>query len=214
MGADIDLSAGETLVHLFERSIAAHGGRAMAVMGDEVLTYAELGKYSAALAAHFRRAGLHKGDRVALMMGNNLAFPITLAAAQCSGLIAVPVNPLYTARELAHQLSDAGVRCIVLSESLHAQHKLVIEQAGVLQSLLLPDFGLLEAIAQEAREMGVASICSAEPVVPLARAIAQNTDESFPSVTIEPEHPALLQYTGGTTGLSKDTLIYEPHRAR
>lgn len=204
MRAAIDLPPDETLKALIERSIDEHPGKHAVRCGDEVLSYAQLGRYSFALAAHLHRVGLRKGDRVALMLGNGLAFPITLAAVLRSGLIAVPVNPMYTARELEHQLRDAGVRAIVLTEALHLQHAAVLEAAGVEQALLVPPSELMRAIQNSppAQDSGLQAAVSLVSVLAAEEDIAV-----LDMAAVEPEHPALLQYTGGTTGLSKGAVL-------
>jgi long-chain acyl-CoA synthetase len=139
---------------------------------------------------------------VALMMPNGLAFPIAMAAILRSGLVGVPVNPLYTPRELAHQLADAGVRCIVLAEPLREALEGVILEAGVEQILTAPVAGLLAAIAAQPDAAG-------EPrqVMPIAEAMARTGGLPLPTVQIAPADPAFLQYTGGTTGLSKGAVL-------
>ncbi|MDM0032915.1 AMP-binding protein [Variovorax sp. J22P271] len=197
---DIDLPPGETLAAMLDRSIAAFADRTAVTAGSESLSYAELGRLSDRLAAHFAQAGLRQGDRVALMLPNGLAFPIAMAAILRSGLVGVPVNPLYTPRELAHQLADAGVRCIVLAEALREALEGVILEAGVAQILTAPVAGLLAAIASAGGE-------EAQKVMPLATAIARSGNLSPPVVQIAPGDPAFLQYTGGTTGLSKGAVL-------
>jgi long-chain acyl-CoA synthetase len=202
MKAAIDMPADETLVSMLQRSFAAYTEQSIATAGPESLSFAQLDRFATALSAHFAAAGLSPGDRVAMMMPNHLALPIALVATLRSGLIAVPVNPLYTARELAHQLADAGVRCIVLTEPLHAQHRSVIEAAGVREALTVPATGLIQAIeASDGRASGPV------PLMPLAEAIAQRRAAAPAVVHVRPEDPAVLQYTGGTTGLSKGAVL-------
>ncbi|RQS66006.1 long-chain fatty acid--CoA ligase [Burkholderia sp. Bp8963] len=207
MPVTIDLAADETLARLLERSFSAFREQPAVLIGDERLSYAQLDQYSRSLATHLQRAGLRKGDRVALLLGNCVAFPVVLAAALRSGLIAVPVNPLYTARELDHQLRDASVRAIVLVDSLYIKHRPLIEAAGVALSLTLPASGLLRAI-ETAPVIGHSAM---QATVPLAEVLAQEVLEVADAVSVYPEDPALLQYTGGTTGLSKGAIL--THRA-
>ena len=202
LATEIELPPGETLAAMLERSIANFAQRTAVTAGAESLSYAELGALSGRLAAHLARAGLRQGDRVALMLPNGLAFPIAMTAILRSGLVGVPVNPLYTPRELLHQLADAGVRCIVLAESLREALEGVILEAGVEQILTAPAAGLMAAIAAEG---GAAD--DPKQVMPLATAIAQAGDSPAPTVQIATADPAFLQYTGGTTGLSKGAVL-------
>ena len=202
LATEIELPPGETLAAMLERSIANFAQRTAVTAGAESLSYAELGALSGRLAAHLARAGLRQGDRVALMLPNGLAFPIAMTAILRSGLVGVPVNPLYTPRELAHQLLDAGVRCIVLAETLREALEGVILEAGVEQILTAPAAGLMAAIAAEG---GAAD--DPKQVMPLATAIAQAGDTPAPTVQIATADPAFLQYTGGTTGLSKGAVL-------
>ena len=202
LATEIELPPCETLAAMLERSIANFAQRTAVTAGAESLSYAELGALSGRLAAHLARAGLRQGDRVALMLPNGLAFPIAMTAILRSGLVGVPVNPLYTPRELLHQLADAGVRCIVLAESLREALEGVILEAGVEQILTAPAAGLMAAIAAEG---GAAD--DPKQVMPLATAIAQAGDSPAPTVQIATADPAFLQYTGGTTGLSKGAVL-------
>jgi long-chain acyl-CoA synthetase len=202
MGTDIELPPGETLAAMLDRSIAAFADRTAVTAGTESLSYAELGRLAHRLAAHFHAAGLRQGDRVALMMPNGLAFPIAMAAILRSGMVGVPVNPLYTPRELAHQLADAGVRCIVLAEPLREALEGVILEAGVEQVLTAPVAGLLAAIAAQPETVG-----ERQQVMPIAEAMARAGRLPLPPVQIAAADPAFLQYTGGTTGLSKGAVL-------
>jgi len=202
MDRDISLPPGETLAAVLERSIKEFPHRTAIVSGGESLSYEDLGRLSALLAAHFKGLGLRHGDRVALMLPNGLAFPVALVASLRSGLVCVPVNPLYTPRELSHQLTDAGVRCIVLAESLLDSLGSVILDARVEQIITAPATDLLASLV--ARD-GTRHATSGR-VVPLAAALAAAEQQgSFGSV--EPSDPAFLQYTGGTTGLSKGAIL-------
>ena len=115
--ADIDVTQYTSLVALMEESFTRYADRvAYSFMGKDV-TYAETDKSSAALAAYLQGLGLAKGDRVALMMPNTPQYPIAVAAVLRAGLVVVNVNPLYTPRELEHQLKDSGAKAIVIMEN-------------------------------------------------------------------------------------------------
>ncbi len=198
MKAELDLPDDETLVRMLARSFAAYPDRTIATTGVESLSFAQLDQLAAALSAHFAAAGLRPGDRVAMMMPNHLAFPIALVAILRSGLIAVPVNPLYTARELTHQLADAGARCIVLTEPLLALHRPSIDAAAVPMALAVPVAGLLTAIDAAPH---------AEAPTAFAHAIASHRGATPAPFQARPADPAVLQYTGGTTGVSKGAIL-------
>ena len=118
--ADIDASQYASLVALMEESFTRHADRvAYSFMGRD-LSFAQTDKASAALAAYLQSLGLVKGDRVALMMPNTPQYPISVAAVLRAGLVVVNVNPLYTPRELEHQLKDSGARAIIIMENFGA----------------------------------------------------------------------------------------------
>jgi long-chain acyl-CoA synthetase len=199
---EIDLPPQETLAAMIERSLDAFADRTAATAGGEALSYEQLGVLSKRLAAHFARIGLRKGDRVGLMLPNGLAFPVAMVAILRSGLVGVPVNPLYTPRELAHQLSDAGVRCLVLAETLREALEGVILESGVEHILTAPATGLLAAVARADAGSGVV-----EKIMPIDTAIAQADRLPSTIVQVAPSDIAFLQYTGGTTGLSKGAVL-------
>src|ERR1700735_1830157 len=110
--ADIDVTQYASLVELLEESFAKFGDRKAFICMDKSITYRELDEMSLALAASLPSKGLTKGARVALMMPNVLQYPIATAAVLRAGFTAVNVNPLYTPRELEHQLKDSGAEAI------------------------------------------------------------------------------------------------------
>ena len=118
--ADIDVQAYSSLVQLLEQAFQRFGPRvAFSFMGQE-LSYAQLDAQSRALAAYLQSLGLVRGDRVAIMLPNVLQYPIAVAAVLRAGYVVVNVNPLYTARELQHQLQDSGAKAIVIIENFAA----------------------------------------------------------------------------------------------
>src|SRR5215471_21728999 len=115
--ADIDPSIYPSLVALLEESFAKYGDRKAYVCTDKALTFGDVDTLSRALAAWLQSRGLRKGSRVAIMMPNVLQYPLAVAAVLRAGLIAVNVNPLYTARELQHQLQDSGTEAVIVLEN-------------------------------------------------------------------------------------------------
>ncbi len=114
---DIDLSQVTTLADMIRQSIARYGGREAFESFGKSITFTELGRAADAFAADLQARGFVKGDRIALMMPNILAYPVALCGVLLGGYTVVNVNPLYTPRELIHQLNDSGARAIVVIEN-------------------------------------------------------------------------------------------------
>lgn len=160
----------------------------------EDLSYQQLKDTSARFAAHLRsECGLQKGDRVAVMLPNVLAYPIALMGILRAGLILVNVNPLYTARELQHQLTDAGAKALVTAAPFLPLVDAVAQNTPVDAVIEAPMVGLWQAKAEDATHRAFVS------------AIACNATLSVES--IQPTDVAMLQYTGGTTGPSKGAVL-------
>lgn len=200
MNKDLDIPHNETLVTVLQRSFQGDPDRVVAISGPEQLNYGQLDDYAAALSSYWVAQRLRAGDRVALMMPNHLAFPIALVAALRSGLIAVPVNPLYTTRELAHQITDAGASAVVTTDELYKQHRSTFEAAGVNVVLTVSATGFVDEI-----QKGVVN--SSGQVAPLAEVIVEHLGSPLVDVAVQPDDPAVLQYTGGTTGPSKGAVL-------
>src|ERR1700709_640474 len=115
--ADIDMTRYTSLVELLEESFAKFGDRKAFICMDKSISYRDLGEMSLALAAYLQSKGLQKGARVALMMPNVLQYPVSTAAVLRAGYVVVNVNPLYTPRELEHQLKDSGAKLIIMVEN-------------------------------------------------------------------------------------------------
>src|SRR5881397_3116151 len=125
--ADIDVTQYSSLVELLEESFAKFADRKAFICMDKSITYRDLDEMSKALAAYLQGRGLPKGSRVALMMPNVLQYPISTAAVLRAGYAVVNVNPLYTPRELEHQLKDSGAEAIIVLENFATtvQHVIV-----------------------------------------------------------------------------------------
>jgi long-chain acyl-CoA synthetase len=211
--ADIDTSRYASVVDMMEESFQKFANRvAYTFMGKE-LTYKQVDELSQTFGAYLQGLGLSKGDRVAVMMPNVMQYPIAVAGIMRAGYILVNVNPLYTARELEHQLKDSGAKAIVVLENFAAtlqkclaatpvKHVVLCamgDQLGLLKGTLVnyvvrsvkkmvPDFNLPGAVRFNA-------------------AIAKGTGSGFKKVSAKPDDVAVLQYTGGTTGVSKGAVL-------
>lgn len=211
--ADIDPSAYPSVVSLFEESFGKHrDSRAYVCMG-KALTFGEIDTLSVAFGAWLQGRGLKRGDRVAIMMPNILQYPVVVAAVLRAGFIAVNVNPLYTARELEHQLKDSGAEAIVILENFattlqhaiaHAPVKhVVVTSMGDL--LGFPKGLLVDFVVRHVRRMVPA--WSLPGHTTFADALRAGRRMALARPQLGPEDVAVLQYTGGTTGVSKGATL-------
>ena len=211
--AEIDPSVYRSLVELMEESFRKYADRvAYSFMGKDI-TYAQVDSLSQALAAYFQSLGLVKGDRVAIMMPNVPQYPVAVAAILRAGLIVVNVNPLYTPRELEHQLKDSGAKAIVIIENFAHTLEQCIGHTEV-KHVVLCAFGDMLGLVKGAIVNYV--IRNKRKMVPpfhlpqavrFNDAIARGTRAPFKAPSIGPDDVAVLQYTGGTTGVSKGAAL-------
>ncbi len=211
--ADIDPSVYPSLVSLLEESFAKYrDSRAYVCMGM-ALTFGEIDALSQALAAWLQGRGLGKGARVAIMMPNVLQYPVAVAAVIRAGLIAVNVNPLYTARELEHQLRDSGAEAVIVLENFAATLQAAIAGSsvkhvvvGALGDLLgFPKGAIVNFVARTVRKMIPA--WSLPGHFRFNDVIAAGRSMSLSRPDLGPDDVAVLQYTGGTTGVAKGATL-------
>ncbi|MEJ8814926.1 long-chain-fatty-acid--CoA ligase [Variovorax ureilyticus] len=211
--ADIDASHYPSLVGLMEESFTKFADRtAYSFMGKDV-SYAEVDRQSRAFAAYLQGLGLAKGDRVAVMMPNCPQYPIAVAGLLRAGLILVNVNPLYTPRELEHQLKDSGSKAIVLMENFgttlqqclaHTQVKHIVlasmgDRLGMLKG------AIVNYVVRNVKKMVPAY--SLPGAVRFNDALEKGATRKLQAPAIGPDDVAVLQYTGGTTGVSKGAVL-------
>jgi len=211
--ADIDPAQYDSLVQLLEESFRKHAPRtAYSFMGKEV-TFGETDSLSRAFAAYLQGLGLAKGDRVAIMMPNVPQYPVAVAAILRAGYVVVNVNPLYTARELEHQLKDSGAKAIVIIENFantlqqciaHTPVKHVV-LAAMGDMLGLVKGGIVNLVVRNVKKMVPAY--SLPGAVRFNDAIAIGQRGTLRQPDIRPDDVAVLQYTGGTTGVSKGAVL-------
>ncbi|MEP6724085.1 MAG: long-chain-fatty-acid--CoA ligase [Variovorax sp.] len=211
--ADIDASQYTSLVALMEESFSKYADRvAYSFMGKD-LSFAQTDKASAALAAYLQNLGLVKGDRVALMMPNTPQYPISVAAVLRAGLVVVNVNPLYTPRELEHQLKDSGAKAIIIMENFGNTLQQCL-QATPIKHIVLGAVGdQLGFLKGALVNYVVRNVKKAVPPFDLPGAVRFNdavekgSARKLDKPAIGPEDVAVLQYTGGTTGVSKGAVL-------
>lgn len=211
--AEIDPSQYRSLVALMEESFRNFASRtAYSFMGKDV-SYAQVDSLSQALAAYFQSLGLVKGDRVAIMMPNVPQYPVAVAAILRAGLIVVNVNPLYTPRELEHQLKDSGAKTIVIIENFAHTLEQCIGHTEV-RHVVLCAFGdmlgllkgaVVNYVIRNKRKM--VPPFNLPQAVRFNEAIARGTRAPFKAPAVAADDVAVLQYTGGTTGVSKGAAL-------
>ncbi len=211
---DIDPSQYASLKEILEESCAAFSDRpAYTNLGVE-MTYGELDRLSLQVAAALQKTlGLKKGDRVALMMPNVLQYPVVLFGVLRAGLVAVNVNPLYTARELEHQMKDSGARAIfILDHFCHTLQK-ALAKAPVEHIFVTRLGDLLPPVKKTLVNFVVKYVKKLVPAwsIPEARTflslLEQGAGQTPDDVALTHDDIAFLQYTGGTTGTAKGAML-------
>ena len=210
---DVDVSRYPSLVSLLEESFAKFRTRNAYTCMGRFLTYGELDALSSAFAGYLQSLGLERGARVALMMPNVLQYPIAAAAVLRAGYIAVNVNPMYTPRELEHQLKDSGAVAIVILENFAATLTQVIAHTSVkhvvvaaVGDLLGFPKGLIANFIVRHRRKAVPAY-SLPGAVRFNDALSRGRRAGFTRVEPAADDIAVLQYTGGTTGVAKGAVL-------
>ncbi|MBC3861328.1 long-chain-fatty-acid--CoA ligase [Undibacterium jejuense] len=213
MPAEIDVTQYQSLVQLLEEAFKKFAARnAYACMG-KLLTYGELDTMSRQVAAWLQQRGLKKGARVAIMMPNVLQYPVVMAAILRAGYAVVNVNPLYTPRELEHQLKDSGAEAIFILENFATTLEHVIAKTDVKHVVLASMGDMLGGFKGTLVNFVVRNVKKMVPAFKLPTAIRFNKmlsdarQLSFKPVEILHTDVAFLQYTGGTTGVSKGATL-------
>ncbi|MBR0933258.1 long-chain fatty acid--CoA ligase [Bradyrhizobium jicamae] len=213
--ADIDVTQYSSLVELLEESFRKFADRKAFICMDKSITYRDLDQMSTALGAYLQSKGLKKGARVALMMPNVLQYPISTAAVLRAGYAVVNVNPLYTPRELEHQLKDSGAEAIVVLENFATTVQKVIANTSV-KHVIVGSMGDLLGLKGVIVNLVVRRVKKMVPAWSIPGAVGFNDALSagrgmtLSKPALTREDVAFLQYTGGTTGVSKGaTLIHQ-----
>ena len=211
--ADIDPGQYPSMVAMMEESFKKFADRsAYSFMGKEQ-TYGQIDSQSQAFAIYLQSLGLARGDRVAVMMPNVLQYPIAVSAILRAGYTLVNVNPLYTARELEHQLKDSGAKAIVILENFAAVLQKCIAATPVKHVVLCAMGDRLGLIKGTLVNYVVRNKKKLVPpftlpgAVPFNTALAKGSSGTLTKVTFKPDEVAVLQYTGGTTGVSKGAVL-------
>ncbi|HTR86337.1 MAG TPA: long-chain-fatty-acid--CoA ligase [Reyranella sp.] len=213
--ADIDASVYRSVVALLEESFARYRDAPAYICMGKALTFGEVDELSRALAAWLQGRGLAKGARVAVMMPNVLQYPVAVAAVLRAGLIAVNVNPLYTARELEHQLKDSGAEAVIVLENFAStleaalaggacdvKHVVVATMGDLLG---FPKGAIVNFVVRHVRK--IVKPWSLPGHLAFSDVIAAGRAMSYARPDLAPDDIAVLQYTGGTTGIAKGAML-------
>jgi len=211
--ANIDPTAYPTLIDLLADATKKYGSRpAFSNMGKDI-SYKELDKMSTAFGAYLHYRGLQPGDKVALMLPNLLQYPIALHGVLKAGLIIVNTNPLYTPREMKHQFTDSGCKGILIAENFAANLEQIIGDTEINTVIttsigeLLGFFkgGLTNFVVRNVKNM--VPTFNLPGAVTFSTAIDEGGKHQLPAFEGKPDDTIALQYTGGTTGVSKGAML-------
>ena len=211
---EIDVDEFSSVADIFDTSVAKFGELPAYTNFGKTLNYHEVDVYTAQLAAYLKNElGLEKGDRVAVMMPNLLQNPIAIFGILRAGLVVVNTNPLYTTRELKHQLNDSGAKAIIIVENFAHVLEEVIDETRVehvittkMGDMLSPLKGfIINFVVKHIKKMVPAF--RLKNAVPFNKALKLGAQHQFQTVHTDHDDIAFLQYTGGTTGVSKGAVL-------
>ncbi|MCJ7814480.1 MAG: AMP-binding protein, partial [Xanthomonadales bacterium] len=211
--AEIDLGEYSSIMDIFNQSIERFGKQTAYVNFDHEMTYQELDRQTRNFAAWLQSKGLEKGDRIALMMPNILQYPVAIFGALKAGLVVVNTNPMYTPRELKHQLTDSGARAIIVVENFAGVLEKIRGETGV-EQVITTQIGDLLGFPK--RLMVNFALKYVKKVVPefklpgstsFTDVLKEGARLPLAPVAFKLDDIAFLQYTGGTTGVAKGAML-------
>ncbi len=211
--AEIDMDEFGSVVEVIEKSCQDYADKVAYVNFGATLTYRQVDDYSRAFGAQMQAMGLKPGDRIAIMMPNVLQYPIAVFGALRAGLVVVNTNPLYTARELKHQLKDSGARAIVIIENFANVLEAVIDDTDVEHVILttmgdmvgFPKGAIMNFVLRHIKKM--VPKFNLPDAVAFKRVLADGAGAQLTPAKLGHDDLAFLQYTGGTTGVSKGAML-------
>jgi long-chain acyl-CoA synthetase len=211
--AEIQVDLYPSLVALIEESFRKYRDQKAYLFMGKAFTFGQVDDLSRAFAAYLQSSGLAPGDRVAVMMPNVPQYPVAVAGILRAGMVVVNVNPLYTPRELEHQLKDSGAKAIVILENFASVLQQVVEAVPT-QKVIVASMGDLLGFLKGTLVNHV--VRNVKKLVPAWRlpgalrfndALATGRNKTYTAPKVGPDDIAVLQYTGGTTGVSKGAVL-------
>ncbi|MCG8435230.1 MAG: AMP-binding protein, partial [Gammaproteobacteria bacterium] len=212
--AEVDIHAFSSVKDIIEQSCEKFRDLPAFTNMGVTLTYADIDQQSRYFAAYLQKvAGLKKGDRVGIMMPNLLQYPVVLFGILRAGMTVVNVNPLYTPRELEHQLKDSGASAIVILENFATTLQEVLDTTPVNtvittrigDMLPFPKSAIVNLVVKYIKKM--VPDWNIPGAINLKRALSEGKWQTLDDVEVTHEDIAFLQYTGGTTGVSKGAML-------
>ena len=214
VNAEIDITRYKSITDVFNQSAQKFGGKPAFCNMGKTLTYAETAKLITDFASYLQNVlKLPRGERVAIMMPNLLQYPVALFGTLQAGMVVVNTNPLYTPRELEHQLKDSGATTIVVLENFANTLELVLPRTQI-KHVIVASVGemfgffkgtLMNFVLRKVKKMVPEYRIS--DTIPFQTALKEGAAHTFRPVSLTREDTALLQYTGGTTGVAKGAIL-------
>ncbi len=211
--AEVQTDLYPSLVQLVDHALSTHADKDAYVFMGKRYSFAQIDAWSRAMAAYLQSLGLAAGDRVAVMLPNVPQYPVAVAGILRAGYVVVNVNPLYTPRELEHQLKDSGAKAIIILENFAATLQQVLERVPT-RHIVLAAMGdllglvkgtLVNYVVRNKRKLVPAF--SLPQAVGFKAALKQGQVRPVRPTAVGPDDVAVLQYTGGTTGVSKGAVL-------
>jgi long-chain acyl-CoA synthetase len=211
---EIDISGMKSIAHVLEQASSKYADKiALTCLGAN-LTYRQLDRLSSQFASFLQhKVGLKKGDRLAIMLPNIMQFPIAFLGAQKIGVVCVNTNPLYTPREMRHQFKDSGAKAIVIIDLFMNNLEQIIKETDI-ETVVCTSIGdalpawkgtLIKTILKLKGQIPAHNL----DAIPFKKALSQGAEKKHEAVEVTHEDLALLQYTGGTTGVSKGAMLLQ-----
>lgn len=215
INADVQLDTYKNLLEVFDSAVKRFGNKPAYSNMDVTLTYRELDQHSRIFAAYLQNAtDLKPGDRIAIQLPNILQYPIALFGAIRAGLVVVNTNPLYTAREMKHQFNDSGAKALVILENFAKTAQNVLPETGVKHVIICRLGDMLPTLKRHLVNTVVKRVKKMVPSYSIAQAVMFRDvlkigeKQKFTEVpAASPDDLAVLQYTGGTTGVAKGAML-------